>query len=298
MLILLVIALYILLDPDFSHLPFLRVNLESYIGFRNESARLSLYGIKGVLKSLNYICFILIVFVDIQSRIEENRRVQELNTALARSLRELEVAHVQMMEYNKRLEDSARVKERNRLAREIHDTVGHTLAGIELGLTACRTIPEERIDLLWNQIDKVAELAGKGSTDIRRSLNALKPDALERYAMIPAIRSTVDQINGCSDSFTCALRITGEPPRLIAQQEELIYRIVQEGITNAIRHGGGTEIDVSLGFSEGHVCVSVKDNGAGLAPGMRVSAWPTCVRAWNFTGGRLTSSAGMPGDVP
>ncbi len=266
-LILFVVGLYILLDPDFSYVPLLRVNLDQYINFRNEASRVSLYGAKSILQSLNYFCFILIVFVDIQSRIEENRRVQELNEALGQSLKELEVANVQLVEYSKRSEDSARVKERNRLAREIHDTVGHTLAGIELGLTACRKIPGDRTDLLLNQIDKVAELASQGSGDIRRSLNALKPDALERYAMIPAIRSIVEQINDCSDGIVCTLRQKGEPPRLIAQQEELIYRIVQEGITNAIRHGQGTDILVDLAFSDDHATVTVLDDGSGETPG-------------------------------
>ncbi|MBN2617291.1 MAG: sensor histidine kinase [Spirochaetales bacterium] len=257
-----VVALYILLDSDFLSIPFNMIPITEYIEYQSEVIRLSMYGVKSILNSLSYISFIFFILFDIQYKIEENKRVKELNTALEKSLKNLEIVNTQLVEYSHKSEELARVKERNRLAREIHDTVGHTLVGIELGLKACRNIPQDSPHLLLKQIDTISELATKGSKDIRLSLKALKPDALQRYALIPALKSMIDQINNCGE-IHCNLIINGNIPRLIAQQEELIYRIVQESITNSIKHGESTSININIVFSETNAHIDILDNGKG-----------------------------------
>lgn len=257
-----VVILYTLLDSDFLSIPYNMIPIKEYIDYQSEQTRLTMYGIKSVMISLNYIWFIFFIFLDIQFKIEENRKVEHLNSALKSSLKNLEIANAQLIEYSKKSEDLARVKERNRLAREIHDTVGHTLIGIELGLKACRNIYSTSPKRLLKQIDSISELATKGSKDIRLSLKALKPDALQRYSMIPALKSMIEQINNCGD-IKCHLILSGNIPRLVAKQEELIYRIAQEGITNSIRHGKATEIKIGINFTLENIYIVLDDNGKG-----------------------------------
>lgn len=257
-----IVSLFTILDSDFLSIPLNLIPIEEYINYNGENERLTMYGIRSVLISLNYIWFIFFIFFDIQFKIEENRRVKHLNRSLNSSLDNLEMANKQLIKLSKQSGDLAKVKERNRLAREIHDTIGHTLIGIELGLKACRSIPGNTPGLLLNQIDKITELATKGSKDIRFSLKALKPDALQKDSVIPAIKIMLNQLNDCGD-VNCTMTIGGDIPRLLSKQEELIYRIVQEAITNAIRHGKSKKIYVHLEFTKNDVFIDITDDGIG-----------------------------------
>lgn len=262
-LILLIILLYIMVDREFvSQNIFPMISIDDYINYQQTTVRLSMNSIRNILFSSNEVLFILYVIFTIQQQIEETHRVQDLNSALNESLMKLKVSNIQLKEYAGKSEELAKLKERNRLAREIHDTVGHCLTGIELGLKACRDIPDNMGKMLRSQIDKVYELSRKGMTDIRYSLKELRPDALQRYSLVPAIKSLVQQITDFS-SLECQLEIQGGSPSLSASLEELIYRIVQESITNAVRHGHASSIEILLVFSETDISLTIHDNGRG-----------------------------------
>lgn len=131
---------------------------------------------------------------------------------------------------------NAETRERNRLAREIHDTLGHTLTGIIAGLDACTMLIDVAPDAVKQQIADIADVARKGMTDVRRSVKALRPDALEKLELSKALTEMIDETRRSTKTeilYTCNAALKGFNP----DEEEIIYRIVQESITNAIRHG-------------------------------------------------------------
>jgi signal transduction histidine kinase len=156
----------------------------------------------------------------------------------------------------------AKTKERNRLAREIHDTLGHALTGISTGLEACIELFDIDKEKMKNQIIKISALARKGLLDVRRSVSELRPDALERYSLIPAIQKLSEDINECTKTRV-NVEVKGKILKLGADEEETVYRVVQEGITNAVRHGNASRIDVLLEFVDFELRIRIDDDGIG-----------------------------------
>lgn len=260
--VIIVLILYIVLDQDLAVSALRVVPLDEFIGYYPADAKLRMFAVKTVLFSLNEILFIIFMVTYVQLQIAERKRIQELYDRLNMSLHKLQVANVQLAEYAKKSEEMAKLKERNRLAREIHDTIGHTLTGIEIGLKACLCLPAENGAAVFDQVKKVYELARKGSKDVRFSLKELRPDALQRNTLLPALESLVHQMNECTLSHSY-LVAEDDIPELSARQEELMYRIVQESMTNAVGHGEATEIEIRIGFDGVNVCMAIADNGMG-----------------------------------
>lgn len=263
------LVLYILLDNNIAAFVIRLVPPDTYIQYYSAAWKLRLITIRTLLFSSNDVIFITVIVIYIQIQTNETRRIRELNAKLNASLQSLKDANMQLARYAQEREEIAKLRERNRLAREIHDTMGHTLTGIELGLKACLCLPHSHIDEIFTQISKVEELARKGAHDIRLSLKALRPDALQRYSLVPALQTLVMQMNSCTKSKTF-LTIEDAMPEIQAQQEELIYRIIQESITNAAGHGEATDIEIRIGNDGSTLYISVCDNGRGtdkLVPG-------------------------------
>lgn len=256
--------LYILLDQDIASSFVALVPLDSYIDYYPADVKFKLHAERTILFSLNEVLFIAFIAVYIQLEIAKRNRIEELNSRLTESLRQLQVANVQLEEYAKKSEDLARLKERNRLAREIHDTIGHTLTGIEIGLKACLCIDPHDTAAVRDQTEKVYELARSGSKDVRLSLKELRPDALQRNTLLSALESLVQRMNECAKTNSYLL-FEDALPELSPQQEELVYRIVQESMTNAVRHGEAREIEIRIGDDGTNLCMSISDNGKGAA---------------------------------
>jgi signal transduction histidine kinase len=256
------IILYILLDYDIISIKTNMFSINDYFNYYTATQRLYIFSIKNILNSINEIIFILFMVQVIQGQIDENNKINELYSELYKTAEELKVINIQLQGYAGKSEEMAKTKERNRLAREIHDTVGHTLTGIATGLEACIVLSETNIEKMKVQIVKISELARKGLVEIRRSVSELKLDALERYSLIDAIKKLSEDINECTNTRV-NINVLGSVLKMGADEEETVYRIVQEGITNAVRHGNATLINVYLGFKDNVLQVNIIDDGIG-----------------------------------
>jgi signal transduction histidine kinase len=257
-----VIIIYILFDYDIFSIRWSMFSINDYIQYYTSAQKLYIFGIRNILTSLNEMIFIVFMMFVIQNQIEENKKIKDLYARLYKVAEELKVANIQLEEYAKKTEEMAKTKERNRLAREIHDTIGHTLTGIATGLEACIELFHVDPERIKGQIVKIAQLAKKGLLEVRRSVSELRPDTLERFSLIPAVRKLAEDINACTKTRVC-LGIEGEVAKLSADEEETIYRVVQEGITNAVRHGNAGEIKIDLRFGTGGICLEISDDGGG-----------------------------------
>ena len=260
--VLVVILTYIVLDYDILSVKVSILSVNDYIQYYDASKRLYIFGIRNILTSVNEVIFIVFMVFVIQRQIEENQQIKELYGEIYQSREELKIVNIQIQSYAKKSEEMARIKERNRLAREIHDTIGHTLTGIATGLEACIELSEKNMERTKVQIVKIAELARSGLVDVRRSVSQLRPDALERFSLIPAIQKLSQDINDCTKT-TVTVDIKGQVPILSGDEEETIYRIVQEGITNAVRHGNAQIITIVLQFKNKELMIDISDDGSG-----------------------------------
>lgn len=181
---------------------------------------------------------------------------------------ELGEKNVQLTEINEQLnrqmpaiEELAVVKERNRAARDIHDTLGHTLTLLitlmKVSRIACRKNPDEAEEKLFEGIS----IATEGLKEVRRSISGLLSEHLENNNIIAAIKHLVqDSMNsGVNIEFSAY----GEEYSYNTPHSDILYRICQEAITNSLRHGNASQINIILRFSESEIKLFVFDDGRG-----------------------------------
>lgn len=153
-------------------------------------------------------------------------------------------------------------RERNRLAREIHDTLGHTLTGIIAGIDASLMLVDIAPDEVKQQLEVIGKTARQGMSDVRRSVSALRPDALERLSLPEAVEKIIVEMKTISKA-DILYRMNAVMTNLDEDEEEVIYRIIQEGLTNAIRHGKADRIEIDISKLHNIITVTIQDNGTG-----------------------------------
>ena len=226
-----------------------------YAAYYRPEVQSVLLALKNGLISMNIVLFVLYLVLLVQSKHHEKERIAILNT-------QLEEANVRLRAYAIEAERMAETRERNRLAREIHDTLGHTLTGIVAGLDACLVLVDAAPGAVKKQMEKIRETARHGIVDVRRSVKKLRPDDLEKMPLQQAVKKVIAEFSA-SSGVDVRLVELGWPEKLREDEEEVIYRIVQEGITNARRHGKATKVTVTCGLEPGRFYIIIADNGTG-----------------------------------
>lgn len=253
---------YILLDYNILSTNMKILSLDSYIDFLDFDAKIYIYSFRSILNSLNQILFAVFIGFTLQKQIKEKQRIEKLYIRLIDTTRELSKANKKLEDFAKTSQEMAKIQERNRLAREIHDTIGHSLTGIVTGLDACKTIIDIDLSSTKNQLFKISDLARKGLIDIRRSVKALRPDSLERFSLISAINKMIEDM--CeTTNVKIFFEIEGTFEKLHSDEEDAVFRTIQEGITNSIRHGKATKIDIFLSNAFNQIELKIIDNGKG-----------------------------------
>ncbi|MDR3709466.1 MAG: DUF4118 domain-containing protein [Capsulimonadaceae bacterium] len=157
--------------------------------------------------------------------------------------------------------NNAVAEERNRLARDVHDTLSHAFNGIKFLLEAALRVGATERGR--ECIDEARRLAQEGAQEARRSVWALRPAALERAGdLASAIWTMSKSITG--EAIAADIAILGRPYELSSEIEENIFRVAQEALTNMVRHSGATRVDIELSFEDHRVTLRVEDNGSGL----------------------------------
>jgi two-component system, NarL family, sensor histidine kinase DevS len=157
----------------------------------------------------------------------------------------------------------AQEAERARLARELHDETGQALTSILLGLKSM----EERVesDEGRSAASELRELVVSTLQDVRRLAVELRPAALDDFGLVPALerlRDTVSEQSAISVDVQSSL---GDR-RLPADVETMLYRTVQEALTNVVKHADASRVTVRLGHGDGTVVLTVQDDGRGFDP--------------------------------
>lgn len=253
---------YIISDYDIFASRLKILSLNDYVVYNTPRIRLLMLAGKNIITSLGQILFIVFLYFMLRIKIDENKAISSLNKKLQATAAELEMANIQMKDYTVTLEENTKMKERNRLAREIHDILGHSLTSITTGLEACIEILGINPDLTKTQMEKLLGLSRKGLDDVRRSVKELKVDKIVKSDFIEAIKELVQDINDCTP-VDVELQILGQQMKLKEDEQQILYRIIQESITNAIRHGKASNISLDIEFIHHELQISIQDNGGG-----------------------------------
>ena len=164
------------------------------------------------------------------------------------------------------LQEMAVLEERNRMAREMHDTLAQGFTGIVLQLEAAEQVMDEGSPEAPKHITRAKDLARESLQEARRSVWNLLPRALEQQPVSDAIQAEVDQFNSAQNG-QAGYSVSGEKRELAPDVEAALFRICQESLMNIRKHAGATRVDVDLVFRLDSVCLQVKDNGVGFDPG-------------------------------
>jgi signal transduction histidine kinase len=162
-------------------------------------------------------------------------------------------------------QDAAATTERQRLARELHDSVSQALYGIALGAHTARTLLDEDPAKAVEPLDYVVQLASAGQAEMRALLFELRPESLALEGLIVAFEKQV-----AATSARYSLHIDAElgaEPELSLVQKEVFYRIGQEALHNVVKHAHATAAGLRLAVEDDIVCLEVSDNGVGFAAG-------------------------------
>ena len=203
---------------------------------------------------------ILFVVVFSQFRLNEHH-AREKAEGLAI---QLEAANRRLAEYASQAEELAATQERNRLAREIHDNLGHYLTIVNVQIEAAKVTLESDPILALGALDKAQDLARKGLASVRESVSALRVSPVVNRPLSEAIEELVEetQISGIITKFD----VLGEPQLINEKIALSLYRAAQEGLTNVRKHAHASRVDVELDFSHpDKIRLSVRDDGAGAA---------------------------------
>jgi nitrate/nitrite-specific signal transduction histidine kinase len=170
---------------------------------------------------------------------------------------------------NARLYDETRqiavMEERNRMAREIHDTLAQGFSGIILQLEAAEQALGSDLPALQRHLNQARNLARKSLAEARRSVWNLRPQALEQRPLSDALKQEVDRFSQ-STGVSVKFDILGDRRDLPPEIEAGILRIFQESMTNVRKHAKATEVEVNLTFDESAAELTVRDNGVGFKP--------------------------------
>jgi signal transduction histidine kinase len=207
------------------------------------------------------------------SRGEQIRRQNEDLLRIDRTVRALSEANLDFQELATRVQRETQEQERRRITREIHDIVGYTLTNIQMMMEAATDLVRRDSGGLEDLLVKSRDQAQRGLLETRRAMRNLravsevKAGGLGRVAEVARIFERATKV-------AVRLNFGNAPETLGARIDDVVYRMVQESLTNALRHGNATEITVSFWIVGGTLRLSIADNGVGskeIVPGIGLS---------------------------
>jgi signal transduction histidine kinase len=187
------------------------------------------------------------------------------------------------------------IEERNRMAREIHDTLAQEFAGILLHLEAVNSL--DASENASEYLARARELAKSGLEDARRMLLGLRPKSLEGADLSDVLNQLAERFSrDCG--INCTFSVSGRSHKLPVDIENELYRVAQEALCNVRKHSRAGSASILLSYTSGGVVLAIKDNGQGFAmkqaePGAHGFGLPTMCERANRLGGRMDINSGQ-----
>jgi signal transduction histidine kinase len=161
-------------------------------------------------------------------------------------------------------QDLAALEERQKLARELHDSVSQALYGIALGLHTARIQLDRDLQKLPESIDDLLSLAEAALAEMRALIFELRPESLEREGLISALTKQVAALQARHDMLIQTDLC--EEPHLSLTVKQDLYRIAQEALHNTVKHAHARKVNLGLRLTASVVILEIRDDGVGFDP--------------------------------
>jgi signal transduction histidine kinase len=203
--------------------------------------------------------FLLAAFIAIIREVDEAREESQKQQA------ELQSAYQQLQSYTTQAEELAVLQERNRLARELHDSVTQSLYSLTLFTEAARHMAEEKGDEDIEQyIGQIGVIGQQALKEMRLLVYELQPPELEREGLVRALRKRLEAVEGRA-GVEARLEVD-DLGKLPGDVERELYRIAQEALNNALKHAAAGSVVLYLRQSNGNIEMEIVDDGVGFDP--------------------------------
>jgi signal transduction histidine kinase len=177
---------------------------------------------------------------------------------------ELADANRRLGDFAVQAEELATTQERNRLAREIHDNLGHYLTVIHVQIKAAQALLGKDPAGAGAALDKAGQYSQEGLAAVRQSVSTLRESPLGRRTLPEAVAALAGEAQ--ATGLVAEMQVAGQPRSIDPRAELTLYRAAQEGLTNVRKHARASRVDLTLDYSNaGGVSLRVRDNGIGVA---------------------------------
>ncbi|KQO04606.1 sensor histidine kinase [Paenibacillus sp. Leaf72] len=215
----------------------------------------------GMMAAMLLLWLTIAAVLQAAQQVEDKRsQVETLYAALAQSHEELEAARRRMQSYASQIEQYAQTEERNRIARDIHDDLGHRLIRVKMMSEAALHLFQAdpaRAQATVGQIrDQLQDSMERMRQTVRRLAVPSEGDS-RQYALDRLVTDSGEALG-----IAVAFEVQGNPRPLYPSMEFILFKNAQEAITNAVRHGGATRVKVTLLFQPNTVALTIANNGA------------------------------------
>ena len=175
-------------------------------------------------------------------------------------LNELKESNAKIKNYASKIADTVAVEERNRLARDIHDSIGHYLTATNIQLAKAKAFFSIDPEASLAAIENARKASKEAMDDVRESVRSLKD--MENFQLTEILKNTIARIEG--SGIEIDYRITGDDSDCSYAVKLALFRIIQEALTNAVKYSGCSMISISILFENWNASAIIKDNGSGF----------------------------------
>jgi signal transduction histidine kinase len=178
---------------------------------------------------------------------------------------------------------SAQERERQRIARELHDGTGQVLTGLGLGLKAAAETVLDNPELASRQLTELKDLNARAIQELRELIADLRPSVLDDLGLVPALHGQVNEFEERT-GVRASMIVSGRRRRLAPEVETVLFRIAQEALTNVAKHADAEHVMVRLVFEKEALQLIITDDGRGFDPQEALHAHGAQRRAWGLLG--------------
>lgn len=190
------------------------------------------------------------------------QEIDEQQVAFLRAVADQATIAVENARLFRQARESAAVLERQKLARELHDSVSQALYGIALGTQTARAYLDQRPEAAVQPLEYVLSLAKAGMTEMRALIFELRPESLEQEGLVAALTKQADVLRM---RHHIEVEVTADTePTLSLKTKEVLYRVAQEALHNVVKHAEATRVQLCLQRQGAHIELFIRDNGMGF----------------------------------
>ena len=186
----------------------------------------------------------------------QNHRLQQAETEIRRSLE-------QEQALNRRIEEMTAAEERSRIARDIHDSLGHSLVALKMQIDIALAFWQEDSNRVYTALTESKQLSSEALQAVRQSIASIRSDPFQGGLLEGAIVHLAEEFHHLTEVLPeCQIDLSHP---MSSQINHVVYRIVQEGLTNICKHANATRVQIDLQTSPEGLLLTLQDNGKGIA---------------------------------